>query len=166
MMTVNFPGEYVAKWGLTDLYEDAESILRGVIDSKAPFETGWIGCRKEIRYMNIQRDEDGIHIFVSAHMDDLTDSNDLIYDALWEVMHEEIDLDDDIIDEIRECADFWGVTDQTVTESHLDSDASFDEVLLEIADLESEAETDNERMFKLLCRIVKEVLEEKDIEVE
>ncbi len=66
------------KWGLTDLYEEDERILRAAISERKTFDTGWVGCKKEIRSFRIISDGQKITIMASAEMDDF---NDLIYDA-------------------------------------------------------------------------------------
>ena len=97
-------GEYAAKWGLTDLYPESEDKLRQALLSGEDFDTGWWGCKKEIRYCRITQEIGMITVEVSAHMDDLWESDDLIYDALWETTKQEDELPEEIIDSIRDDA--------------------------------------------------------------
>jgi len=81
-------GEYASKWGISDFYEEAEQSLRDALASGEDFDTGWFGCKKEINCAQIVREGGEITVCVSAHMDDLWDSEDLIYDT----MKEEVEL--------------------------------------------------------------------------
>lgn len=103
-----FPSNaYCAHWGLTDLYPEDEKILRDAIDNRKTFDTGWVGCKKEIHYFRLISDGNVLTIQTSAEMDDF---DDLIYDA----MNEEVELTDDQIAELEE---YW-------YESDIDSSAS------------------------------------------
>ena len=103
-----FPSNaYCAHWGLTDLYPEDERILRSAIDNRKTFDTGWVGCKKEIHYFRIISDGKVMTIQTSAEMDDF---DDLIYDA----MDEEVELTDDQVEELES---YW-------YESDIDSSAS------------------------------------------
>ena len=104
-------GEYASKYALTDWYEGSEEILREAMASGDDFDTGWFGCRKEIRYARIVRENGLYTVEVSSHCDDLWDGDDLIYDALWEVSKSEEELPDDIIESIRDTAADCGIDD-------------------------------------------------------
>ena len=147
-------GEYAAKWGLTDFYEESEQALRDALASGKEFEASY-GCKKEIRYATISRHEDGdIEVLVDAHMDDLFDGDELIYDALWRRFHIEEELPDDMIDDIRDWAIDDGIDDHTELSVVLDSGATFEDVCEMISQLENEAEEANDAMFDRLCGIV------------
>ena len=155
MKKIEFDGEYVSKWGLTDWYPESEKILRDVIESGEDFETEWLGCKKEIRYAKYARDEEGFVINVQSHMDDLFTGDDLIYDALWASCHSEKVLPDDTIDRIRsECIEV-GIDDNTEFCVTLPKDASWDEIMEMTKKLENEVEENNQDMFNRLCEIVK-----------
>ena len=147
-------GFYAAKWSLTDFYDESEQKLKDALASGEDFDTGWWGCSKEIRYARIVRDEDGITVEVSCHMDDLFDGNDLIYDALWEECHTEEELPDEIIDSIRDAAIDEGIDDNTRMSAHLLYYASFDQIKETIHRLENRAEIENEANYKRLRGIV------------
>lgn len=104
-----FPlGVYACKWGLTDMYPEEEKILREAIDTRKTFDTGWCGCRKEIRSFRMISDGEVLTIQTSAEIDDF---DDLIYDA----METEEELTDDQIEELN---DYWCESDlDTYTES-------------------------------------------------
>lgn len=148
-------GEYASKWSLTDWYEESEQLLREALDSGEDFDTGWFGCRKEIRYARICREDGQITVEVSSHMDDLFDGDDLIYDALWVVSKSEKELPDGIIDSIRDAAIDCGIDDVSSECESLPASASFDEVDRLVSVLESCTEAQNKENFECLCDIVK-----------
>lgn len=97
-----FPSNaYCAHWGLTDLYPKDEKILRAAIDNRKKFDTGWVGCKKEIHYFRLISDGNVLTIQTTAEMDDF---DDLIYDA----MDEEVELTDD---QVAELEDYWYESD-------------------------------------------------------
>lgn len=148
-------GEYASKWGLTDFYPEAEQILRDAIDSGEDFETDWFGCKKEIRYAKYTRTGDSFQIDVSAHMDDLYENLDLIYDALWEVSKIEDELPEEVIDSILEAAADAGISDSTTYSTRLPRSATFEQIVKATMDLESSTEANNHTMYLELCEIVK-----------
>lgn len=152
-------GEYAAKWGLTDFYEESEAKLRDVLASDEDFEISY-GCKKEIRSAKITREDDSICITVIAHMDDLWEQDDLIYDALWHRCKVDEELSDDVIESIRDCAIYDGLEDYTEVCAECPRNADFDEVCSVIASLEVEAEQGNDDMFNALCNIVEEYYNE------
>lgn len=154
-------GEYASKWGLTDFYDESAEKLKSALASGEDFNTGWFGCKKEINYAKYVKCGNYFEISVSAHIDDMYESDDLIYDALWEVAKSEEELSEDIIDSIRDCAMWDGITDYTeLSETIPVADATFEKVV-EITDrLESQAMEHNHEMFKQLCEIVKDHIQE------
>lgn len=157
-------GEYASKWGLTDFYPEAEADLRKALESGEDFETDWFGGKKEIRYARITGDQEKITIEVSAHMDDLWEEDDLIYDALWEVSKIEDELPEEIIDSIRDAA-IYDIDDHTNLDATLPRSATWDEIIKAIENLEYEAEANNHRMYLELCEIVKAHVDYMNTEV-
>lgn len=157
-------GEYASKWGLTDFYPEAEEDLRAALESGEDFETDWFGCKKEIRYAKITGGQEEITIEVSAHMDDLWESEDLIYDALWEVSKIEDELPEEIIDSIRDAA-IYDIDDHTDLDVTLPRSATWEEINRAIENLEYEAEANNHRMYLELCGIVKAHVDYMNTEV-
>ena len=147
-------GEYSSQNGLTDLYPESETKLREALASDEDFTTGWTGCRKEIRYVNYTREGDRITVEVSACMDDLWESDDLIYDALWTACEVEEELPDDVINSIRERLGFE-IDDHTDITVLLPATATFEEIMEATGKAENEAEQNNSNMFERLCEIVK-----------
>jgi len=152
-------GMYASKWGLTDWYEESEKMLREAMASGEDFDTGWFGCRKEIRYARIVRENGEYTVEVSSHSDDLWDGDDLIYDALWEVAHVEEELPDDIIDSIRDAALDDGIDDSETEQENLPGTATFEEISDVIGRLEVVTDARIHDGFRRLCDIVKDHVE-------
>lgn len=144
-------GCYASNWGISDFYEEAEKSLRSALESGEDFDTGWFGCKKEINYARIVREDGEIEIDVSCHMDDLWDSEDLIYDT----MDEEIELPDETISSIRDAAIVDDIDDKTELTMFLLSEASYNDIVNALDTLETEAMEANERKFLRLTDIVK-----------
>lgn len=147
-------GEYASKWGISDFYEEAEQSLRDALASGEDFDTGWFGCKKEINYGQIVREDGKITVSVCCHMDDLWESEDLIYDALWEVTKAENELPEEIIGSIRDAAMGDNVDDSSTWAEVLPSSASFDDVVKALDKCEANADAENTGMYKRLCEIV------------
>ena len=148
-------GMYASKWGLTDFYEESEQKLKDALASGEDFDTGWFGCKKEIRYARICRENGAVNIEVSCHMDDLYESDDLIYDALWEECGTEDELPEEIIDSIRDAAYDSDLNDESGVEETLPQDASYEDICECLSRLENEAERENTEMYNILRDIVK-----------
>lgn len=150
-------GYYASCWGLTDFYPKAEENLKSAIEQTDDFSTEWFGCKKEIRCAKYQRYGNAFIINVTAHMDDLWDGDDLIYDALWDVTKSEEELPQEIIDSIRFAIadEAWIDDSTTISETIPSSEATFERVVEITEQLESEAEENNAKMFSEICSIVK-----------
>lgn len=147
-------GIYASKWCISDFYEEAENALRSALESGEDFETDWFGCKKEINYGQIAREDGKITVSVCCHMDDLWEADDLIYDALWEVTKAENELPEEIIDSIRDAAIDDCVDDSSTWTEVLPSSASFDDVVKALDKCEANADAENTGMYKCLCEIV------------
>lgn len=157
-MTLEFSGEYVSKWWLTDFYPEYEEILRNAIESGEDFDTGWVGCKKEIRYMRLSRENGKLSIEVSEHTDDMWDEDDLIYDAVWKVTGSEDEIPEDKLDAIRDVAIYSDVDDHADVSAEYSNPLTFDEVVEIIDEMESDVSDATSRMFEELCDIVADVL--------
>lgn len=143
-------GIYASKWGISDFYEEAEQSLRNALASGEDFDTGWFGCKKEINYAQIIREDGEIIVSVCCHMDDLWDDESLIYDT----MKEEVELPGDIIDSIRDAAIDDGIDDKTELSIVFSAEAGFDDIVEALGTLEKEAMEANHSMFLRLTDIV------------
>lgn len=150
---------YASHWGLSDFYDDSKERLIEALASEGEFTTGWFGCKKEIEYGKIERLGWKLIVNVACHMDDLFDSDDLIYDALWTVSGREFELPEDVIEEIRDWAIDCGIDDCTVLFEELQPDASFDDVVSCLDRLSAKANANNDRMYRELCECVKAYVE-------
>lgn len=151
-------GEYASKWGISDFYEEAEKDLREILASGEDFDTGSFGCKKEINYASIKREDGVIEIEVTCCMDDLWEQEDLIYDALSELNIEE-ELPRKIVDSIRDAACDCQLDDHTTLTVELPGNASYEDVVAALDKLEGEASNNNHDMYKELCEIVKDTVE-------
>ena len=135
------------KWGLTDLYERDEQLLRKAIESGERFDTGWVGCAKEIRSMRICRDED-IIVECCAEMDSALEQEDLFADFLTDEELEMLDAGEVAdIEQIRGML-MWGDFVEEVTESdHIPTNATYKEVMSKVAELEQVCENRLEESF-------------------
>ena len=148
-------GIFASHWSLTDFYEVSKAKLMDALNSGEDFDTGWWGCKKEINYARICRENGRITVQVSAHMDDLFEQPDLIYDALWEECNTEEELPEDIIDSILDTAIWDGIDEKSEVEETLREDASMEDIIAALDRLEGEAMDANDGMYKRLCDIVK-----------
>lgn len=148
--------EYAGKWSITDFYADSETILREALASGEDFDTNWFGCKKEIHYARITREEGEITVTVSVHMDDLWESDDLIYDALWSACRIEKELPEEIIDSIRDAAIWAGVDDSATCAATIPGSASYEDVVAALDKLETEADEESSHMFRRLEHIVED----------
>lgn len=87
-------------WGVGDLYNGNEELLKNALESGEDFDTEWHGFKKELESMRITRDSEGITVYVSACMDSALEELDLIMDGITE--EEAKKLTDEIVEEIRE----------------------------------------------------------------
>lgn len=146
-----FPSNaYAAKWGLTDLYPEDEAILRDAIDNRKTFDTGWVGCKKEIRYFRMISDGKVITIQTSAEMDDF---EDLIYDA----MDTEVELTDD---QVNELLDYWYESDidtstQSETTVHL---TTYEDAMTIVSEMENRDDEQLREWFEVVKEWVAEVI--------
>lgn len=111
------------RWGVSDWTPAFEKEMVKAIESNEPFDTGHVGCKKEIESFRIVRNEDGdIYIEVWEGMDEGTD---LVDDAIWDVFGEDHpDANDSDIEEILDVLwNDWVFR----TETTCDCDFSFKE---------------------------------------
>ena len=170
--------DYCSNWGLVDLYEECEKNLRELLDLGKDFCTEWCGSKKELLSARYRRIGNTFTVQVEAWMDDLWDGDDLVYDAIDEILHDEeayplslsakeklraVENADDpaFIDEVKEIACDASVEDRvTVTKSFPSVDAHYDTVMDVVSELEDYAADLLKTNFYILCGIVAEVARE------
>ena len=146
-------GEYAAHHSLTDLYDDCKDALAKALASGKDFHTEW-GCKKEINYCDIVKRSDGwVTISVTCNMDDLTDSDDLVFDAAADLNIGEEKLTDEVLSQIRDGIFYDGLGDSTSRTTVVQT-SSIDDVIKEIDRLENEAMDVNNHMYERLKDIV------------
>ena len=148
-------GLYCSHWGLTDLYAECEEKLRDLLQSGEEFITDWCGSKKEIISARYSRLNGVITVEVCQSIDGLWESEDLIYDAVWEKLHtEELELPEEIIDSIRDASIDEGIDDNITLSEELPSDASYDDVMAAVGRLENSTDEALSAWYKELCNIV------------
>lgn len=158
-------GLYCSHWGLTDLYEECEKNLRELLDSGEDFITDWCGSKKEIISARYSRYDGNVHVEVCQSIDDLYESDDLIYDALWSSLHrEDIEFPDEIIDSIRDAAIDYGIDDSTTESVTLPADATYDDVMKAVVWLEDQTDKRLNAWYEALQTIVRAHVEYMEAE--
>ncbi len=147
-----FPSNaYAAKWGLTDLYPEDERILRDAIENRKTFDTGWVGCKKEIRYFRIISDGNVVTIQACSEMDDF---DDLIYDAL----DDDIELTDDQLDTLYA---YWSEAtemDTSCTDERTMPVTTYEDVMRVLSALEDETQARLDAWFEVIKTWVNDVI--------
>ena len=147
-----FPSNaYCAHWGLTDLYPEDERILRKAIAEKQTFDTGWVGCKKEIRSFRIISDGKVMTIQTSAEMDDI---EDLIYDAT----PDGVELTEA---QFNEVLDYWCENTEMATEVGSETTipvTTYEDSMKAIEHMEQENDNTLKEWFEIVTTWVKEVI--------
>lgn len=114
-------------WGIGDMYDNPEKILREAIASGDRFTTGCHGWKKELQSMCIERTEDEVIVSVSAYMDDLDDYA-IISDCLTSEEEEKITEEqyEAIRDALFECMEFCTEEEESET---LPVTATYEEII-------------------------------------
>ena len=152
------------RYGITDdcLYDEAKAALKQAIDSGKYFDTGWHGSTKEIPTLQIRRMEDGIEVCVHDEMDDVFDQYDLFCDFLTD---EEMEmLDEDKADEIRDYLEWGDFYNEIGCTELLPSNASYDDVMATVAELEDDCERTLKNSFNQCIVITLHVLYDGNID--
>lgn len=175
-------GVYCSKWGLTDLYPHCEKNLRQLIDSQEDFMTEWCGSKKELLSARYSRIDGSFDVQVTAWMDDMYDSYDLISDAIYEVLHDDEKyplplsvqeklkryIEDNIDEEaeaffenVRSNAFEVYITDSVChSVSFKAKETTYEKVMEAVEKLEDEAMAHLHGMYEVLCGIVADTARE------
>lgn len=149
-------GCYATKWGVADFYDDAEANLRELLTYTGEFRTDWCDCKKELYTFRLTFSDDGILVHVGQWMDDL---NDLIYDALYDLDMEDVQLSDK---EEREILDLLYEAD-AVTETYVETivkrDLGFDEIAETLEHLANETDETLKDEYEKVKNIVQDYIE-------
>ena len=148
-------GAYGSNWGLTDLYPESEKNLKSLLVSSENFRATW-GSKHELLSAVVMRIDGTFTVNVSAWMDDLWDSDDLIYDALYQSCGDEnMVLSDETIEEIRGCLS--DECDDHAGESFFGTCNSYEELMNIINNLATYAEARLDAYFSELVSVVREI---------
>ena len=165
-------GVYCSHWGLVDLYPQCEKNLRELLDLGKDFRTNWCGSKKELLSARYSRIGSSFWVEVEAWMDDLWDGDGLIYDAIYDVLHNEEKYplplfaqeklhtvenegDDEFMDEVRDSACEVNIDDKVrVSHSFPAVDAHYDTIMDIVSKLEDEADDILKENYETLCGIV------------
>ena len=160
-------GVYCSHWGLVDLYPQCEKNLRELLDLGKDFRTKWCGSKKELLSARYSRIGSTFLVEVEAWMDDLWDGDALIYDAIYDVLHDEEkypmplsaqerlravenDGDDEFIDGLRDMS--YGIEDDVVVEKSFPAvDAHYDTIMDVVSKLEDEADDVLKKYYEQIC---------------
>lgn len=117
------------KWGVSDLYEEAEKNLRELMTYSGEFRTEWCSCKKELYSFRLWFHDDYIDVAVSQSMDDLYDQYDLIDDAMWDLGKQNIELSDEEVDRIRELCMYSDVETEVAENEYIKRSSSYEDVM-------------------------------------
>ena len=130
---------------------DDEAILRRAIDNKETFDTGWIGCKKEIRSFRMISDGKVITIQAFAEMDDIPD---LFYDAL--------EGNEELTDEqLNELEEYWYADTEISTEAEAEDTVeltTYEDAMKILSKLEDSVAKQLDEWFEEVKIWVKEVV--------
>jgi hypothetical protein len=164
-------GLYVCKWGVSDLYEEAEKNLRELLTYSGEFRTEWCECNKELCSFRLWFTDNEIKVEVTQWMDDLYEQVDLIDDAIWALKSSGYkfgaELNEDDFENIRDmCVDADIKTD--VKEYKLiKRDSTYEEIMSaldELADLTGKELDDYFEQVKSIVSYYSENCNEKENE--
>ena len=147
-------GAYGSHWDLTDLYTKSAANLKKLLASGENFRATW-GCKKELLSATILRVDNKLQITVSAWMDELWESDGLIYDAYWEATGREEMIPDNVIDEIRDMAYEVGCDDHA-NATWKGEVLPYDAIMDTISHLSFDATEECDKWYRALVKIVSE----------
>lgn len=147
------------KWGVSDLYEEAEKNLRELLTYSGEFRTEWCSCKKEEYGFRLWFNDDYIHVTVNNCMDDLYDGWDLIDDALWDLGKKDVELSDDDADRIRELCMFSDVDTEVTDGENIKRDSTYEEIMETLEHLADETDKRLKECYETVKNIISYYLE-------
>lgn len=152
-------GLYCSHWGLTDLYERCEKDLRDMLDTKVDFRTEWCGSKKELLSARYRRQNGIVWVDVNQWMDDLWEEHDLVYDAVWDRFQRgNIEIPEETMVYILDMAIECGVDDTIALSKELGADASYEDCMTAVEQLENATDAELKKMYETLCNIVEDAV--------
>lgn len=161
----------VCKWGVSDLYEDAEKNLRELLTYSGEFRTEWCDCKKELFSFRLWFTDSEIKVEVSQWMDDLYEQVDLIDDAIWALKISGYkfgaELNEDDFEKIRDMCFDAGIETEVMESKFIKRDSTYEEImstLNELADLTGKELDEYFEQVKSVVSYYSEHCKEKEIE--
>ena len=137
-------GCYVSKYGVGDLYKEAENNLKILLTYDGEFRTEWCDCKHDLLNFRLLFNDERITVQVHAWMDDLYEEGSLIYDALEEFEFAKyLELEDWELDYIKDICSELGYYDETTETTIIKRDSTYEEI---IETLNSLADTCSEKL--------------------
>ena len=161
----------VCKWGVSDLYEDAEKNLRELLTYSGEFRTEWCDCKKELFSFRLWFTDSKIKVEVSQWMDDLYEQVDLIDDAIWALKSSGYkfgaELNEDDFENIRDMCFDAGIETEVMESTYIKRDSTYEEIMSaldELADLTGKELDEYFEQVKSVVSYYSEHCKEEEIE--
>jgi hypothetical protein len=159
------------KWGVSDLYEEAEKNLRELLTYSGEFRTEWCDCKKELFSFRLWFTDNEIKVEVSQWMDDLYEQVDLIDDAIWALKSSGYkfgaELNEDDFENIRDMCFDAEIETEVMESKFIKRDSTYEEImstLNELADLTGKELDEYFEQVKSIVSYYSENCREKEIE--
>jgi hypothetical protein len=147
------------KWGVSDLYEEAEKNLRELLTYSGEFRTEWCDCKKELYSFRLWFDDDNIEVTVNQWMDELYEGYDLIDDAMWDLGKQDIELSDEEIEYIRDLCYDSDVTDSVTECKIIERNSTYEQIIETLEKLADITNKELEDYYDVVKNIVSYYLE-------
>lgn len=164
-------GLYGCKWGVSDLYEEAEKNLRELLTYSGEFRTEWCSCQKELYSFRLWFTDSKIKVEVSQWMDDLYEQADLIDDAIWALKSSGYkfgaELNEDDFENIRDMCFDAEIETEVMESKFIKRDSTYEEIMSaldELADLTGKELDEYFEQVKSAVSYYSEHCKEKEIE--
>lgn len=147
------------KWGVSDLYEDAEKNLRELLTYSGEFRTEWCSCKKELYSFRLWFTDEYINVQVNQWMDDLYEEYSLIDDALCGLGKQDVELNDEEINYIRDLCYDSDVTDSVTECKIIERNSTYEQIIETLEKLADITNKELEDYYDVVKNIVSYYLE-------
>lgn len=147
------------KWGVSDLYEEAEKNLRELLTYSGEFRTEWCSCKKELYEFRLCFTDEYINVIVNQEMDDLYEEYSLIEDALWNLGKQDVELNDEEINYIRDLCYDSDVTDSVTECKIIERNSTYEQIIETLEKLADITNKELEDYYDVVKNIVSYYLE-------
>lgn len=149
------------KWGVSDLYEEAEKNLRELLTYSGEFRTDWCSCKKELYAFRLCFTDEYINVVVNQWMDDLYEEYSLINDALWDLGKQDVELNDEEINYIRDLCYDSDVTDSVTECKIIERNSTYEQIIDTLEKLADITNKELEDYYDVVKNIVSYYLEKE-----